>query len=69
MSILCRRGKFEDTEKVIRYHPIGIGIGIDMSVPESTTGSTEMPKHRTALQNVNIRLIMGGSEAWGEALS
>ena len=50
MKILCRRGKFKDTEKVIRYHPFGIGIGTDIvfgiSVPESTAGSTEIPTYR-----------------------
>ena len=34
----------------IRYHPFGIGIGTDIafgiSVPESTAGSTEIPKYR-----------------------
>ena len=30
MMILCRRGKFKDTEKVIRYHPFGTGIGTDV---------------------------------------
>ena len=38
MKILCRSGKFKDTEKVIRYHLFGIGIGTDIvfgiSVPE-----------------------------------
>ena len=29
MKALCRRGKFRDTEKVIWYHPFGIGIGSD----------------------------------------
>ena len=29
MKILCRRGKFKDTEKIIRNHPFGIGIGAD----------------------------------------
>ena len=42
--------KFKDTEKVIRYHPFGIGIGTDIvfgiSVPESTAGSTEIPTYR-----------------------
>ena len=37
-KILSRRGKFKYTEKVIRCHPFGIGIG--------TTGSTEVPKYR-----------------------
>ena len=50
MKILCRRGKFKDTEKLIRYHPIGIGIGTDIvfgiSVPENTAGSIEIPKYR-----------------------
>ena len=50
MKALCRRGKFKDTEKVIRYHPFGIGIGIDfvfgISVPESTADSTKIPKYR-----------------------
>ena len=47
MKILYRRGKFKDTEKVIRYHPFDIGIGTDVVfgilVPESTAGSTEIP--------------------------
>ena len=47
LKILCRRVKFNDTEKVIRYHPFGISIGTDIafgiSVPESTVGSTEIP--------------------------
>ena len=34
----------------IRYRPFGIGIGTDIafgvSVPESTAGSTEIPKYR-----------------------
>ena len=50
MKILCRRGKLKDTEKFIRYHPFGIGIGTDIVfgilVPESTAGSTEIPKYR-----------------------
>ena len=37
-------------KNVIRYHPFGIGIGtlivFGISVPESTTGSTEIPKCR-----------------------
>ena len=49
MKNLCRRGKFKDTEKVIRYHPFGIGIRTDIvfgiSVPESAAGSTEIPKY------------------------
>ena len=47
MKNLCRRGKFKDTEKVIRYRPFGIGIGTDIvfgiSVSESTAGGTEIP--------------------------
>ena len=47
MKILCRRGKFKDTEKSHSYHPFGIGIGTDIvfgiSVPDSTAGSTEIP--------------------------
>ena len=50
MKILCRRGKFRDTEKAIRYPPFGIGIGADIvfgiSVPESTAGITEIPEYR-----------------------
>ena len=44
MKILCLRAKFKDTEKVIRYHPFGIGTDIvfGISVAESTAGSTEM---------------------------
>ena len=45
MKILRRRGKFKDTEKIIRHHPFGISIGTDivfgMSVPESTADSWE----------------------------
>ena len=48
--ILCRREKFKDTEKVIFYHPFGIGIDTDIVfgnlVPESIAGSTEIPKYR-----------------------
>ena len=46
MKILCRRGKLKEAEKSIRYHPLGIGTDIvfGMPVPESTTGSTEIPK-------------------------
>ena len=54
MKIPCRRGgggkRFKDTEKVIRYYRFGIGIGtniaLGISVPESTAGSTEIPKYR-----------------------
>ena len=50
MKIFCRRGKFKDTEKIIRYHPFDIDIGTDIVfgilVPESTAGSTEIPKYR-----------------------
>ena len=49
VKILCRQGKFKETEKVVRYHPFGIGIGTDIvfgiSVLESTAGSTEIPKY------------------------
>ena len=42
--------EIKNTEKVIRYHPFGIGIGTDVvfgiSVPESTADSTEIPKYR-----------------------
>ena len=41
---------YEDTEKVIRYHLFGIGIGTDIvfgiSIPERTAGRTETPKYR-----------------------
>ena len=45
MKMLCRRGKFKDTEKASRYHPFDIGTDIvfGISVPESTAGSTEIP--------------------------
>ena len=50
VKILYWHGKFKGTEKVIRYHPFGIGIGTDIvfgiSVPESTSGSTEIPTYR-----------------------
>ena len=50
MKILCRRWKFKDTEKVIRYHLFGIGIGTDIVfgilAPENTANSTEIPKYR-----------------------
>ena len=50
MKIPCRHGKFKDTEKVIWYHPFGIGIGthivFGISVPKSTAGSTKIPKYR-----------------------
>ena len=47
MKNLCRLEKFKDTEKVIRYHPLGISSGTDIVfgilVAESTVGSTEIP--------------------------
>ena len=51
MTILCRRGKFKDTEKSrsvssIRCIGIGTDIVIGMSVPESTAASTKIPKYR-----------------------
>ena len=51
LKILCRGGKFKDTEKVIRYHPFGIGTDIvfGISVPESTAGSTEIPEYRISV--------------------
>ena len=52
MKILYRRGEFKSTEKVIRYHPFGIGIRTDIvvgiSVPEITAVSTEIPKYRVS---------------------
>ena len=45
--------EIQDTEKIIRYHLFGIGIGTDIvfgiSVPEGTAGSTEIPKYRIHL--------------------
>ena len=53
MKILCRRGKFNNTEYRYRsewYHPFCIGIGTDVvfriPVPDSTAGSTEIPKYQ-----------------------
>ena len=50
MKILCRRGKFRDTEEVFRHHLFGIGTDTDVvfgiSVPEITAGSTDIPKYR-----------------------
>ena len=45
---LVTAGNSEITKKVIRYHPFGIGIDIvfGILVPESISGSTEMPKYR-----------------------
>ena len=63
MKILRRHGKFKDTEKVIRYHPFDIGIGtdivFDISVPESTAGSTDIPKYRIsfAIRKFPARLV------------
>ena len=60
MKILCRRGKFKDTEEVIRYPPLGIGLGTDdivfgISVPENTTSS---PKYRnTEFHSVFLALL------------
>ena len=50
MKIQRLKEKFKDTKKVSRYPPFGIGIGTDIvfgiSVPESTTVSTEIPEYR-----------------------
>ena len=47
MKALFRRGKFKDTEKVIRYHPFGIGIGIDFVFGMSVlAGSTKISKYQ-----------------------
>ena len=45
MKLLCRCGKFKDTERSIRYHPFGIRICtvFCISVPENTAGSTDIP--------------------------
>ena len=63
MKNLCRRGKFNDTEKVIRPHPLGIGIGTDLvfgiSVPESNAGSTKIPKYR-----ISFGIPSSGSNAY-----
>ena len=48
----------------IRYHPFGIGIGTDIafgiSVPESTAGSTEIPKYR-----ISFGIPSSAVTAWG----
>ena len=63
MKILCRRGKFKDTEKVVRCHLFGMGIGTDIefgiSIPESTSGSTGIPKCP-----ISLGIPSSGGKVW-----
>ena len=61
MKILCRRGKFKDTEKVIRYHAFGIGIGTGIVFGISDLKAPPVvPKYR----NTEFHSAFSALEIW-----
>ena len=61
-------GNSKILKKVIRYHPFGIGIGtdivFDISLPESTTGGTEIPKYQISfgIPSSELKVILALSD-------